>query len=116
MLKGIQYTCNIPYNLSHKYIGFHNIFFQTWREVCITLPTKAKLFWYRLSKRYCSCIGIFNANALPLSGYPKKLFGLYNISFETCGGYCTTIPKPRKKIVLASYCDNILNHETKGHF
>jgi hypothetical protein len=29
-------------------------------------------------------------------------------------GFCITIPKPRRKVVLASYCDNIFNHETKG--
>jgi hypothetical protein len=27
-----------------------------------------------------------------------------------------TILKPKRKTVLASYCDNILNHETKGIF
>jgi hypothetical protein len=26
------------------------------------------------------------------------------------------MPKPRRKSILASYCDNILNHETKGYF
>jgi hypothetical protein len=25
------------------------------------------------------------------------------------------MPKRRRKVILASYCDNILNHETKGH-
>jgi hypothetical protein len=30
-------------------------------------------------------------------------------------GYYIVIPKPRRKAILASYC-NILNHETKGYF
>jgi hypothetical protein len=60
MLKTTQYTCNTPYKLSHKYNGFHNISFQTWKGFAI--------------------------------------------------------PKPRKKVVLTSYCDNILNHETNGFF
>jgi len=42
-----------------------------------------------------------------------KFFGFYNISFETCKGRIA-IPKPRRKAILTSYCDNILNHETKG--
>jgi hypothetical protein len=25
------------------------------------------------------------------------------------------MPKCRRKTIFASYCDNILNHETKGH-
>jgi hypothetical protein len=25
------------------------------------------------------------------------------------------MPKHRRKTILTSYCDNILNHETKGH-
>jgi hypothetical protein len=29
-------------------------------------------------------------------------------------GYCITIPKPKRKVVFASYSNNILNHETKG--
>jgi hypothetical protein len=31
-------------------------------------------------------------------------------------GYCIAIPKPKKKAILTSYCDNILNYETKGYF
>ncbi len=31
-------------------------------------------------------------------------------------GYYITIPKYKRKTILASYCDNILNYETKGHF
>jgi hypothetical protein len=31
-------------------------------------------------------------------------------------GYCIAIAKPRRKVVLASYCNNILNHKTKGYF
>jgi hypothetical protein len=31
MFKTTQYTYNTPYKLSHKYIGLHNIFFQTWK-------------------------------------------------------------------------------------
>jgi len=30
--------------------------------------------------------------------------------------YCITIPNPKRKAILALYCDNILNHETKGFF
>jgi len=30
--------------------------------------------------------------------------------------YCIAIPKPRRKAMLASYCNNNLNHETKGYF
>jgi hypothetical protein len=31
-------------------------------------------------------------------------------------GFCIAIPKLRKKTILASYCNNILNNETKGYF
>jgi hypothetical protein len=30
-------------------------------------------------------------------------------------GFCIAIPKPRKKTILASYYNNILNHETKRY-
>jgi hypothetical protein len=33
MAKTIQYTYNTPLKLSHKYIGFHNIYFETWRDI-----------------------------------------------------------------------------------
>jgi hypothetical protein len=29
-------------------------------------------------------------------------------------GYYITIPKCRREKILTSYCNNILNHETKG--
>jgi hypothetical protein len=31
-------------------------------------------------------------------------------------GYCIALPKPRKKLILAPYCDNILNHDTNEYF
>jgi hypothetical protein len=31
-------------------------------------------------------------------------------------GYCIAIPKPKKKVSLASYYDNILKNETKRYF
>jgi hypothetical protein len=31
-------------------------------------------------------------------------------------GYCIAILKPRRKAILPSYCDNMLNHEMKGYF
>jgi hypothetical protein len=31
--KPTQYTCSTPRNVSHKYIGFHNISFETWRSI-----------------------------------------------------------------------------------
>jgi len=31
-------------------------------------------------------------------------------------GFCIAIPKPKRKTILASYCNNILNHETKRYF
>jgi hypothetical protein len=31
-------------------------------------------------------------------------------------GFCITITKLRRKTIVTSYCDNILNHETKGYF
>jgi hypothetical protein len=30
-------------------------------------------------------------------------------------GYCIAIPKPRRKVILTSYCNNILNHGKKGY-
>jgi len=33
MLKTIQYTCNTPHKVSNKYIGLHNISFETWRNI-----------------------------------------------------------------------------------
>jgi hypothetical protein len=68
MLKIIQYTCNTPYML------WDNIFFQTWKGN-IALPTWAKLFWSKLLKGHCSCIRLFNAHALPLSGHPRNHLG-----------------------------------------
>jgi hypothetical protein len=33
MAKTIQYIYNTLHMVSHKYIGFHNIFFETWRGI-----------------------------------------------------------------------------------
>jgi len=30
--------------------------------------------------------------------------------------YCIALPKPKRKTILVSYCNNILNHGTKGFF
>ncbi len=35
MAKTIQYTYNTFFKLFEKYIGFHNIFFQTWRGIAL---------------------------------------------------------------------------------
>jgi hypothetical protein len=29
----IQFTCNTPFNISHKSFGFHNISFGTWTNI-----------------------------------------------------------------------------------
>jgi hypothetical protein len=31
-------------------------------------------------------------------------------------GYCIALAKPRRQALLASFCDNIVNHETKECF
>jgi hypothetical protein len=28
-------------------------------------------------------------------------------------GYCITLAKPKRQAILTSFCDNIINHETK---
>jgi hypothetical protein len=33
MAKTIQYICNTLRKVSHKYIGFHNTYFETWRGI-----------------------------------------------------------------------------------
>jgi len=37
--------------------------------------TWVQLFWFRLSKGYCSCPQLLNSHALPLSWYPIKPLG-----------------------------------------
>jgi hypothetical protein len=96
--------------LSQKYIGSIT-YFSKLRKV-LTLPTWAKLFWSKLPKGYCSCIGIFNAHALPLSGYPINHLGFITYLLKLA----RVLHNHTKslKVVLASYYNNILNHETKG--
>ncbi len=46
----------------------------------------------------------------------QKSFGFYNISFEIWKGIALPYQNVERKSIFASYCNNILNHETKGHF
>jgi hypothetical protein len=62
-----------------------------------------------LLEGYYSCSKLHNTLAIS-----HKYNGLHNISFQTWKGFA--IPKPKRKVILASYCNNILNHETKGFF
>jgi len=67
MPKTIQNTYNTPLEVSQKYIGFHNIFFDTWQSIVL---------WQ----------GIFNAHALPPCRLSQKYIGFQNKSFEIYKG------------------------------
>jgi hypothetical protein len=94
---------------------------------CVALPKSPKktipLVGYLVIKHhgltlleeYCLCSKLHNTPTIPLISCPITRMGSIHI-FSNLEGFCITIPKPRRKTILASYCDNILNHETKGFF
>jgi hypothetical protein len=45
-----------------------------------------------------------------------KTFGLYNKSFGIWKGVGTTLAKPKRKAIPRSFCNNIINCETKRIF
>jgi len=57
---------------------------------------------------YCSCPKLFNSHALPLSGYHIKPLGSITYLLEFGKG----IAKPKRQAIPASFCDNVINHET----
>jgi hypothetical protein len=67
-----------------------------------------------LLEGYCSCSKLHNTHVIPLTNYPINTLGSITYFFKL--GRVMHIPKPRRKTILASYCDNILNHETKYIF
>jgi hypothetical protein len=50
-------------------------------------------------------------HALPFLRYPIK--PLRSITYLLEFGICIALAKPRKQVIFASFCDNIINHETK---
>ncbi len=68
-----------------------------------------------LLEGYYSCSKLHNKTTIPFISYPKNIMGSITYLFKL-EGFCITIPKPRTKVILASYCNNILNHETKRYF
>jgi hypothetical protein len=53
MPKTIQYTCNTPSRVSQKYIGLHNISFETWKGI-------AQPYQNLQGKQYSTLLGVFN--------------------------------------------------------
>jgi hypothetical protein len=64
-----------------------------------------------MSERYCSCPKVLNSHALPLFEYPIKPLG--SITYLLEFGRVTHSPSKAYKELPKSFCDNIVNHETK---
>ncbi len=91
----IQYTYNTPLKVSHKYIGLHNISFDTWRVLRSPTKTYKKtntfigVFCNQTPKAYVTFRGVlfmakttqYTCNTPHVVSH--KYIGLHNISFET---------------------------------